>query len=246
MAWMSEAEWELRQDCNDKKITARSARSTRTHCGKRGAVKLHSDFMTKKERDAMNGKCESYRLNSPMTWSEFKSMPEDLQKTYIKALRKTYNVPNTALAEMFGVTGPAVTQYFTKIGLGVGKAAGASKRVWNKEDFMAWRGIDICEEPANETVEETVTDELVAVNENAEINVVEPIEDDTCGDNTPDICTNPYHQIPVIPKEGSIRFDNNYADDILDTVRSLLANTKVNLSVIWSVVNYEGECGQHD
>ena len=71
-------------DVKDKKITARSARHTRTHCGKGGRVRFPSDNLSKKELQKMNGECKSFRLNDPMVWKEFKSMPDDLKITYIK------------------------------------------------------------------------------------------------------------------------------------------------------------------
>ena len=46
----------------------------------------------------MNGECKSYRLNDPMAWKEFKSMPDDLKITYINLLRKKFNVPGTSIA----------------------------------------------------------------------------------------------------------------------------------------------------
>lgn len=46
MAWYSDEEYAYRQDCKEKAITARSARYKRTHCGKGGAVKFPSDYMT--------------------------------------------------------------------------------------------------------------------------------------------------------------------------------------------------------
>lgn len=258
MAWMSEAEYELKQDSRDKKITARSARSTRTHCGKRGAVKFPSDYLTKKERDAMNGKCETYRLNAPMSWQEFKSMPEDLQKTYIKTLRKTYNVPNKALAEMFGVSGPAIAKYFESRGLSMGKGSAASKRVWNKEGFLAWRGGAVGHpvdetpvEEIEEPVEGAVTDELIAVNEEPEIILGEsateckPDEDYI---NRDIVMTEKAYEeymnatrdikptMPVIPKNGTMSFENNRVDDILDTIRCVLLDTRVNVSISWEVV----------
>lgn len=45
---MNDIEYEFTKDVIEKKITARSARSTRTHNGKRGAVKFPSDYKTKK------------------------------------------------------------------------------------------------------------------------------------------------------------------------------------------------------
>ena len=38
----------------------------------------------------MNGDVKSYNLNRPMTWEEFRSMPQDLQIMYIKKLRNEY------------------------------------------------------------------------------------------------------------------------------------------------------------
>ena len=283
MAWMSEAEYELKQDCMDKKITARSARSTRTHCGKSGAVKFPSDYLSKKEIDAMNGKCETYRLNAPMSWDEFKSMPKDLQKDYIKALRKTYNVPNNALAEMFGVTGPCVAKYFTGLGLNLGKGSASSKRVWNKESFLAWRGgasagaVDetpVEEDEYADVDQDIYYDELIAVNEDAEIQtnpheiadkLVHDIEsaipqdtirkaaeflnetwndmtkdnDENVTDETAHICDNPYHYLPVIPSTGTMTFVNNRADDILGTIKSILCDSRVNVTISWEFVSGE-------
>lgn len=50
------------------------------------------------------------------------------------------------------------------------------------------------------------------------------------------ICTNPYHSIPVIPKTGTLTFKHNDADDALATIKSLLSNTKVNVTVSWEVI----------
>jgi hypothetical protein len=138
MAWLSDEAYEFTKDSIEKKITARSARNMRTHNGKGGPVKFPSDYLSKKELKAMNGECKSYRLNAPMTWEEFKDVPDDLKVCYIKALRNKFNVPNNAIAEMFGVSAPVVTQHFKCYGLAEGKGASASKRNWNKEGWLAW------------------------------------------------------------------------------------------------------------
>ena len=234
---MNDIAYDFMQDCRDKKVTARSARSTRTHNGKRGAVKFPSDYLTKKERDAMNGKVETYRLNEPMKWEEFKQLPEDLMRGYIKAIRAKFNAPDSYIAEMLGVSHACLGNYIRTLGLGRGKNCGARTK-WDKERFLAWtHGVDICavnesavevdEEPAEVT--EVAKDELVAVNENPEIAMN---EDDT-EDRMP-ICTNPYHTMPVIPKSGSMTFEHNYADDALATLKSLLSNVKVTLTVCWT------------
>ena len=241
---MDDITYEFMSDCRDKKVTARSARSTRTHNGKRGAVKFPSDYLTKKERTAMNGKVETYRLNEPMTWDNFKQLPEDLMKDYIKAIREKFNAPDSYIAEMMGISHACLGGYIRTLGLGRGKDCG-SRRTWDKERFLAWsHGVDICavnesaveveiESAGLAAVAEVDTDELVAVNENPEIVTN---EDDTEG-RLPDICTNPYHYMPVIPKNGSMTFEHNHADDALATIKALLSNIKVNLTVSWESID---------
>ena len=62
MAWLPDEQYVLREDTREKAITARSARHTRTHCGKGGAVKFPSDYLSKKELKAMNGETKSYNI----------------------------------------------------------------------------------------------------------------------------------------------------------------------------------------
>lgn len=141
---MDDITYEFMQDCRDKKVTARSARSTRTHNGKRGAVKFPSDYLTKKEREAMNGKVETYRLNEPMTWKEFKQLPEDLMKDYIKAIREKFNAPDNYIAEMMGVTHGCLGGYIKALGMSRGRNY-VGRNTWDRERFLAWsHGVDIC------------------------------------------------------------------------------------------------------
>lgn len=148
------------QDVKDKKITARSARSTRTHCGKGGKVRLPSDNLSKKELEKMNGECKSYRLNAPMTKEEFQSMPDDLKATYIKLLRSKYAIPDTQLGKAMGYPQQTFAKIVKKLGLGEGSASGGKKKVWDKEGFFAWwNGVDklptpVIAEPTQEEAEE--------------------------------------------------------------------------------------------
>lgn len=124
------------QDVREKKITARSARNTRTHNGKRGAVKLPSDYMTKKELNAMNGEVQSYRLNSPMTFVEFKSLPDDLKVMYIKLIRNRFHAPDKAIGKMLGVSQKTISLHLADLGCSAGK--GKNHPNWDKEGFLAW------------------------------------------------------------------------------------------------------------
>ena len=80
---MDDEKFVFYEDVREKKTISRGSRYKRTHAGKGGRVKLPSDYLSNKELKAMNGEVKSYHLNSPMLWSEFKSMPDDIQVLYI-------------------------------------------------------------------------------------------------------------------------------------------------------------------
>ena len=174
MAWMSDEQYEYVQDCKEKSITARSARHKKTHTGKGGAVKFPSDYMSKKEREAMNGECKSYRMNDPISWEEFKTWPKEHQETYIKLLRKKFNVPDKYIAEMMGISRPTLCKLIVDIGLGTGKGSSGRKKIdtWDADGFYAWCGgakegvVQHSETPIEE-------DELVAINDEPDINIPE-------------------------------------------------------------------------
>lgn len=156
---MTDEKYSFVSDVRDKKVTARSARSKRTHNGKGGRVRLPSDNLSKKELQKMNGECKSYRLNEPMAWKEFKSMPDDIRITYIKMLRKKYNTPDQEIANMLGIGRQAFIKEVARLGISKGKKTGGRKS-WDKEGFYAWwHGVDMLptpvpEEPAEEPIQE--------------------------------------------------------------------------------------------
>ena len=82
---MTDERYLYRTDVNEKKRTARGIHNKRTHNGK-GGCKLPSDYLTRKERDAMNGSVIQYNLNKPMTLVELKKLPSDIQKEYLHTL----------------------------------------------------------------------------------------------------------------------------------------------------------------
>lgn len=216
MSRMSEAHYELIQDCKEKKITARSARNTRTHCGKGGSVKFPSDYLSAKEKKKLSGECKSYRMNDPMTWEEFKALPDDLKVCYVKALRQKYGVSDSALADMLGISHPVLSRVFTDLGLNKGNGVG--KRVWDKEGFMAWRN--------GESVQVKVDDVVPTEEENAEI--VNEVEND-------DVWAADH----LAPRAGRMTFVG-HADDISKTIKNILKNGNVRLTVEWYTVDETG------
>lgn len=103
MPWMDDDTYEYHQDLKEKKTTGNSARNRRGHTGKRGGMKTAADYMTKKQLRALDSEVKTYRMGSPMSWTEFQTLPDDLKKMYVKNLRKKFNVPDSVLAMAMGV-----------------------------------------------------------------------------------------------------------------------------------------------
>lgn len=196
----------------------------------------------------MSGECKSYRLNDPMSWLEFKTMPEDIQIVYINALRKKFSVPDAKLGEMFGVSKDVISHMFIKLGLNNGKTRKRSN--WDKEGFYAWaNGVDKLPTPipAEEPIEKPVHFYTDEERETIFGEAKGYVEDDlpSCDEPDPTPCDSftPV-QIPVtaIPTNGSMNFTCP-ANQALNTLAQVLGDAKVSISVMWRVVNEEGvEC----
>lgn len=176
MALMPDEQYVMISDSIEKKKIAHSSYNRKTHCGKGGRVKFPSDYLSKKELKAMNGDVKSYNLNRPMTWKEFRSMPQDLQIMYIKKLRNEFGVPDSILAKSMGVCKSTFSETMRDLKLSLGKSAGAKSRQWmdseksfkfseywnrfkNKEDVVEEDGVgdeaeDVEEKNVNEEAED--------------------------------------------------------------------------------------------
>ena len=130
MALMPDEQYVMISDSIEKKKIAHSSHNRKTHCGKGGRVKFPSDYLSKKELKAMNGDVKSYNLNKPMTWEEFRSMPQDLQIMYIKKLRNEFGVPDSVLGKAMGVCRSSFSKAMKDLKLSLGKSAGATGRQW--------------------------------------------------------------------------------------------------------------------
>lgn len=140
---MTDEKYMFNSDMWEKKNIARSARNKRTHTGKRGGVKLPSDYMTKKEIRAMSGEVQSYRLNDPMSWEEFKAMPDEHKVSYIKLLRQKWNVSDSKIAEMMGIGQHTVSNETIRLGIAAGKG---KRKGFQKEAWYAWvNGVPIAD-----------------------------------------------------------------------------------------------------
>ena len=80
--------------------------------GKSKFVKLPSDHLSRKEWEAKNGQCKSWKLTDFYTWEEFKLMPGDVQINYINHLIDTYHVGLEAISkDLFSRSRTGLYQY---------------------------------------------------------------------------------------------------------------------------------------
>ena len=129
---MTDEKYTFITDVAEKKRIARGAFNKRTHNGKGGKVRFPSDYLSNKERNKMNGKVREYRMNSPITYSEFKKYPDDLKKKYIQRLRDMFDVSDTDIAAMMGVKAKTLNAALIKID------ASGGRRGKRKADYVAF------------------------------------------------------------------------------------------------------------
>lgn len=229
-------------DLKDKKSTARSAFKKRSHCGKGGAVRLPSDNLTKKELNALNGECKTYRLNSPMKWAEFKSMPDELQLSYLTALRNKYNVSDAQLAKMFGVAQATASVYLRKKCFNrSGKFSGREE--WDKEGFYAWAygvtKLEECQSVQEDMTTEEVEDLLEILGEDVEcFETVEELEPVPFVEDKPvpvfEDCHSDMPVIPITPCSGTMSFEGKF-EDVLKAVGVLIGSASGKIHIAWDV-----------
>ena len=209
---MTDEKYVFVSDVIDKKQTARSARSRRTHTGKGGRAKLPSDYMTKKELEAMNGECKTYRLNSPMKWFEFKAMPDDIKISYIKLIREKYGATDSAIADMLGIH--KVTFCNERKRIGMEATCKGGNPGYDKEGFRAWvNGV-----PAQKKEQEVPQEVQVEVPQAEEQSTVAQVE-----------CCR------MVPNSGNMVFEGK-VEEILKTVSVLLGGANAQISITWDVL----------
>lgn len=213
----------------------------------------------------MSGECKSFRLNEPMTWAEFKSMPDDIKVTYIKLLQEKWKVPIVHIGKMMGVCQTVIQRETARLGIVLGKVV--HKQIWDKDAFYAWANGVSTPVPEEAVQEEKKTIFLGGTENLPEEKVVwvkpEPVqqeeepesfvEDDlpfedsaeeSVGDTrillpSPFLAcnTSQHHVIPqtACPNTGSMNF-RCPASMALNTLKELLQNEMVFISVTWEVI----------
>lgn len=98
------------EDVKEKAITARSSKKR----PRRSGCRLPQ--YTAKEMREMSGPTYTINLKRRITYTEFKALPESLQKDYVQNIVDKYGVGPSALAELMGANAGAVGVYLSKRG----------------------------------------------------------------------------------------------------------------------------------
>ena len=241
---MTDEKYTFIEDVREKKKTATGAHHKRTHCGKGGAIRFPSDFKTKKELKAMNGEVKSYKLNDPMSWAEFKAMPDDIKAAYITALRKKYNVSDTHIAKMLGV-GQSTFNYHTRR-LGV-KPTRTGKEVWDADGWYAWvNGVPVAakeeaeEAPVIEEKLEKCDEEVLEKAEKCDVPAADGWQRVRFRFGKDGITVAEEVQ-PAVPGWGQMELEGTVAE-CAKTLEMLLKDNRVKLTVSWVVKHEEKAC----
>lgn len=114
---MEDEKYVFIQDVKEKKEIARSAKNKKNG-SKSTKVTFPSDYLTRKEREKMNGECKTWNLNGFYTWAEFKEMPADIAAAYISTLNQKYHVSiRTISNELFHIADSTFHMHIRKHGI---------------------------------------------------------------------------------------------------------------------------------
>jgi hypothetical protein len=182
-----------------------------------------------------------------MDWKEFKSMPDDLKITYIKAVREKYGVSDTQLGKAMGTNPCSFSNEMSRLGLNVGVGKRNSATKWDKEGFLAWwHGVDKLPTPVIE--EEPVHEAYFEIPDYQEREGI-PNSDTFTEDDLPfeepdpapvdDFAPFPVRQIYATPCNGSMQFTCP-ANQALNTLAQILGSTNCAISVMWRVIEEGG------
>lgn len=125
-----------------------------------GAVRLPSDTLSKKEREALNGEMVVFQEKPFYSYEEFKALPDDLKLKWVNSLNNLYGVGLTTISEVcFGdvrrckrvLEAAGLLEYIN--GSGKRGSAGAKDKARLQAAFDQYRG---SEEKTVEKPQETL------------------------------------------------------------------------------------------
>ena len=124
---------------------------------------LPSDHLTPAQWKRRNGPVSTYSLNQPMDWETFKSLPTDIQQSYIDILQSRFNVTTSTIGkDMFDKTPATLKAHMEKYGLKYIQMKGRNMTAEEREAWKHWLNPEKCEESHENVMEkcEMLPDEL--------------------------------------------------------------------------------------
>lgn len=219
--WLSDEEYIYRQDIKEKKSAARGA-FHKKNGSKSKKCKFPSDYLTKKEKMAMNGECVSYDMKKFYTYEEFKTFPDDIQLKYINGLINRYNVTVSAIAEdLFHITPTGFYKHLKKKDLTqyINKAPNGKSSVAIEGRARLMIAIENANKPKEEVVPEFVIEEPAAPEPIPEKITPEPVVEESA-------------EPRVFANFRSMQIEmNDWDSDILDFLRTRFAGGDYHITI---------------
>lgn len=140
-------------DCAQKKRIARGAFNRKGTTNRKGC-RLPHENLTKKELEKLNGEVFTLSITRPITWEQFKKLPNNLQEEYLNTQVKRFGVGMRTIGQdLFGLAGTSLQSHINKHGLCIvpapnGQTPKAAKESWNR--WIA-TGTTIAPEPETTT-----------------------------------------------------------------------------------------------
>ena len=209
---MTDEEFLFHKDCADKKRTVLGVHHKVTHGGR---VMMPSDYLTKKEIEAMNSDVTTYKIGEPRTWIEFLQMPDSMKLEYLNYIYSKYNASLGMLSRMFDVKVPTISMAFKRMGLPVS----GCNRKRTAEELAAWERFL---GPKMSVLDKKPSGNPDPVGEPREPGVVE----------APKVIE--VHKVsPVDPKTGAVTFEGSVEDVLIAIRRVFAGNPNLRMRVTW-------------
>lgn len=175
---MTDPEYLFKQTEIERKRIGRGDRNKKRGGGR--YVRLPSDNMTKKEREAMNGEIKTYKVKEFYTWKEFEALPDDLQLKWVNSIINRYGCSVGAISTiLFGKSRTMLSGYMGSKGLTkyinkspMGRKAGREAMDKLAQAFKEWSATQVtCYDP--NIITGAKNDEIEPQNDEVEENVLE-------------------------------------------------------------------------
>lgn len=131
---MTDAAYTFNQTVSERKSAGTGTHHKVVH--KYTGVKLPSDYLTAKERNALNGEMVSVNMNRPIKFSEFKKLSADMKKEYMESLIRRFSVPKNRISQMMGVSYWSLYTLLKEANIEIKPAPFGTK--WDEAGWNAW------------------------------------------------------------------------------------------------------------